>query len=76
MATLEVVQTIRRLLDMPVSLLLAWDSVGPYGVYHAMQDNFYWMEHFGDPTFQYQAAMAQIWGHPRAAACQCRYSAL
>ena len=35
---------------------------GPYGVYHAMQDNFYWMQHFGDPTFQYQAAMARIWG--------------
>ena len=35
---------------------------GPYGVYHAMQDNFYWMEHFGDPTFQYQATMAKIWG--------------
>ena len=35
---------------------------GAYGVYHAMQDNFYWMEHFGDPTFQYQAAMSQIWG--------------
>ena len=35
---------------------------GAYGVYHAMQDNFYWMEHFGDPTFQYQAAMAKIWG--------------
>ena len=35
---------------------------GPYGVYHAMQDNFYWMSHFGDPTFQYQAAMAHVWG--------------
>ena len=35
---------------------------GPYGVYHAMQDNFYWMEHFGDPTFRYHVAMAQIWG--------------
>lgn len=35
---------------------------GAYGVYHAMQDNFYWMEHFGDPTFQYQAAMSRIWG--------------
>ena len=35
---------------------------GPYGVYHAMQDNFYWIEHFGDPAFQYQTAMAQIWG--------------
>ena len=35
---------------------------GPYGVYHAMQDTFYWMEHFGDPTFRYHIAMAQIWG--------------
>ncbi len=35
---------------------------GAYGVYHAMQDNFYWMERFGDPTFQYQAAMSRIWG--------------
>ena len=35
---------------------------GAYGVYHAMQDNFYWMEHFGDPTFQYQVAMSKIWG--------------
>ena len=35
---------------------------GPYGVYHAMQDNFYWMERFADPTFRYHVAMAQIWG--------------
>ena len=35
---------------------------GPYGVYHAMQDNFYWVERFGDPTFRYHVAMAQIWG--------------
>lgn len=35
---------------------------GPYGVYHAMQDNLYWMEHFGDPTYQYQVTMAHIWG--------------
>ena len=35
---------------------------GPYGVYHAMQDTFYWMEHFGDPTFRYHVAVAQIWG--------------
>ena len=35
---------------------------GPYGVYHAMQDNFYWMERFGDPTFRYHVAMTQIWG--------------
>lgn len=35
---------------------------GPYGVYHAMQDNFYWLERFADPTFRYHVAMAQIWG--------------
>ncbi|MBT7099555.1 M28 family peptidase [Candidatus Poribacteria bacterium] len=35
---------------------------GPYGVYHAMQDNFYWMENFGDPGFRYHAAMAKLWG--------------
>ena len=35
---------------------------GPYGVYHAMQDTLYWMERFGDPTFRYHVAMAQIWG--------------
>jgi N-acetylated-alpha-linked acidic dipeptidase len=35
---------------------------GPYGVYHAMQDNFYWMENFGDPGFRYHAAMAKVWG--------------
>ncbi len=35
---------------------------GPYGVYHAMQDNFYWMENFGDPGFRYHATMARVWG--------------
>lgn len=35
---------------------------GPYGVYHALYDNFYWMEKFGDPTFAYHAAMTKITG--------------
>ncbi len=35
---------------------------GPYGVYHSVYDNFYWMEHFGDPGFRYHAAMARLWG--------------
>lgn len=35
---------------------------GSYGVYHAIYDNFYWMEHFGDPTFKYSVAAAQIYG--------------
>jgi N-acetylated-alpha-linked acidic dipeptidase len=35
---------------------------GDYGVYHSAYDSFYWMEHFGDPKFQYHVAAAQIWG--------------
>jgi N-acetylated-alpha-linked acidic dipeptidase len=33
---------------------------GPYGVYHSIYDDFYWMKHFGDPTFSYHVALAQI----------------
>jgi N-acetylated-alpha-linked acidic dipeptidase len=36
--------------------------VGPYGVYHSMYDDFYWMNHFGDPGYRYHALMAQLWG--------------
>jgi N-acetylated-alpha-linked acidic dipeptidase len=35
---------------------------GPYGVYHSMYDDFYWMNHFGDPGYQYHAVMTQLWG--------------
>lgn len=35
---------------------------GDYGVYHSAFDSFYWMSHFGDPTFEYHVAAAQIWG--------------
>jgi N-acetylated-alpha-linked acidic dipeptidase len=35
---------------------------GPYGVYHSIYDSFEWMKRFGDPTFRYHAAMAQLWG--------------
>jgi N-acetylated-alpha-linked acidic dipeptidase len=35
---------------------------GSYGVYHAIYDNFYWMEHFGDPSFKYSVAAAQVYG--------------
>ena len=35
---------------------------GDYGVYHSAFDSFYWMSHFGDPTFAYHAAAAQLWG--------------
>jgi N-acetylated-alpha-linked acidic dipeptidase len=35
---------------------------GDYGVYHSAYDSFYWMTKFGDPTFVYHVAAAQVWG--------------
>jgi N-acetylated-alpha-linked acidic dipeptidase len=35
---------------------------GPYGVYHSMYDDFYWMNHFGDPGYKYHATMSALWG--------------
>lgn len=35
---------------------------GPYGVYHSIYDNHYWMTHFGDPGFKYMTTMAEVWG--------------
>jgi N-acetylated-alpha-linked acidic dipeptidase len=35
---------------------------GPYGVYHSMYDNRYWMERFGDPGYRYMTTMAEVWG--------------
>src|SRR5256885_2258278 len=35
---------------------------GPYGVYHSMYDDFYWMNHFGDPGYRYHTLMSQMWG--------------
>ncbi|HEY0365684.1 MAG TPA: M28 family peptidase, partial [Pyrinomonadaceae bacterium] len=35
---------------------------GDYGVYHSAYDSFYWMDHFGDPGFNYHVAVAQLWG--------------
>jgi N-acetylated-alpha-linked acidic dipeptidase len=35
---------------------------GSYGVYHSLYDDFYWMKHFGDPTFAYHVALARIMG--------------
>jgi N-acetylated-alpha-linked acidic dipeptidase len=37
-------------------------SGGDYGVYHSTYDDFYWMSHFGDPSFAYHAEMARIVG--------------
>jgi N-acetylated-alpha-linked acidic dipeptidase len=35
---------------------------GPYGVYHSIYDNLFWMEHFGDPEFLYHTAAARLYG--------------
>jgi len=35
---------------------------GPYGVYHSAYDNFYWMNHFGDPGYRYHTLMTKLWG--------------
>jgi N-acetylated-alpha-linked acidic dipeptidase len=35
---------------------------GPYGVYHSMYDDFFWMNHFGDPGYRYHTLMARLWG--------------
>jgi N-acetylated-alpha-linked acidic dipeptidase len=44
---------------MPV---IGLDFNGPYGVYHSMYDDFYWMNHFGDPGYRYHTLMSQLWG--------------
>ena len=36
--------------------------VGPYGVYHSAYDDFFWMNHFGDPGYRYHVLMSQLWG--------------
>lgn len=35
---------------------------GPYGVYHSVYDDFYWMDRIGDPGYRYHALMSQLWG--------------
>jgi N-acetylated-alpha-linked acidic dipeptidase len=35
---------------------------GDYGVYHSAYDDFYWMNHFGDPGYRYHVLMSQLWG--------------
>jgi N-acetylated-alpha-linked acidic dipeptidase len=35
---------------------------GDYGVYHSRYDDFYWMQHFGDPDFAYETALARVMG--------------
>lgn len=37
-----------------------WGFGGPAGVYHSAYDSYHWMSKFGDPTFEFHAASAQI----------------
>jgi len=51
---------------------------GPYGVYHSILDNFYWMKQWGDPTFEYHATASKIAGllvlrYSEADVYPCRY---
>ena len=32
-----------------------------YAVYHSVHDNFYWVSHFGDPTFNHHLATGLVW---------------
>jgi N-acetylated-alpha-linked acidic dipeptidase len=46
-------------IGMPV---IGLGFVGDYGVYHSAYDDFYWMNHFGDPGYRYHTLMSQLWG--------------
>jgi N-acetylated-alpha-linked acidic dipeptidase len=35
---------------------------GSYGVYHSIYDDFFWMEHFGDPEFLYHTVASRLYG--------------
>ena len=41
-------------------MLLEFD--GPYGVYHSAYDDYYWINHFGDPGYRYETLMTKLWG--------------
>ncbi|MFA1550943.1 M28 family peptidase [Actinomadura chokoriensis] len=41
---------------------LGSSSPGDSGNYHCACDDFYWMSHFGDPNWEYHAAMARLAG--------------
>ncbi len=42
---------------------MGFGGENPGGVYHSTYDSFYWYTHFGDPSFQYGIALAQVAGH-------------
>ena len=46
-------------IGMPV---LGLGFEGDYGVYHSAYDDFFWINHFGDPGYHYHTLMSQLWG--------------
>ncbi|KAL8767513.1 MAG: hypothetical protein Q9209_006020 [Squamulea sp. 1 TL-2023] len=48
-------------LDLAGTSSIDMSFAGPPYPYHSCYDNFDWMDHFGDPGFQYHKALAQIW---------------
>jgi N-acetylated-alpha-linked acidic dipeptidase len=38
------------------------DFDGPYGVYHSVYDDYFWMNHFGDPGYRYHQTATRMWG--------------
>ena len=42
------------------AVLLEFD--GSYGVYHSAYDDFYWINHFGDPGYRHVTLMTKLWG--------------
>ncbi|CAM9748772.1 unnamed protein product, partial [Phaeothamnion confervicola] len=38
------------------------DLSDDYGVYHSVYDSFAWMDKWGDPTWEYHAMAARLWG--------------
>ncbi len=53
--------TVFSVLPGPIPTM-GFTFVGPYGVYHSMYDDFFWMNHFGDPQYRYHRLMSQLWG--------------
>ena len=42
------------------SLNVGFGGEGGGGVYHSDYDDYYWYSHFGDPTFEYGKALAEV----------------
>lgn len=40
--------------------IIEWGFGGPQGIYHSAYDSYHWLTKFGDPTFKYHVATAQI----------------